>query len=60
MQSLATVTSAAVGNVKFGRENEIPPAVAAEARRSDVAVIKAICFMCYPFEVNLISKYLNY
>jgi hypothetical protein len=55
-QSLETVTSAAGGNDKFGRENEKPPAVADVASIWVVAVTSAMRFIVRAFQVNLISK----
>ena len=55
-QSLETVTSAAGGNDKFGRENEKPPAVADMASIWVVAVASAMRFIVHSLQVNLISK----
>ncbi len=51
-----TVVSEVGGNVRLGRENVMPPAVADVASKAAVTAARAIRFMGLSLEVNLISK----
>jgi len=49
------VDSDAGGKVRFGRENDMPPADAVEANITEVRAANAMFFMGLSLEVNLIS-----
>jgi hypothetical protein len=51
-----TVVSDTGGKVRFGRENEMPPADADEASNAEVRAARAKFFMGLSLEVNLISR----